>query len=288
MGNITARASAARRLLAAASLGAAAAGFLTLAAWDKAVLGFAALVGAGAIALGRRSLLAQVLGRGVAWLVLTPSLVGIADALWHGHPPDARTALFSASSSAALLLARPALHTAEARAEFAPIHFRRLFLAGAVASAMTGTAAALFAAEALRWGMAGMGLGLGAIGAALLFSAIGVVRMRTWGVLLAGLTSVATLAAAMLSSGASLAFALSLASIPGPLLAAPLLLARLESGRRRGAAPVASGSAGLGDVGVSVDGVEDAPPPVRVRVGPVAAADADDLGDPAEVAIGRR
>jgi hypothetical protein len=276
-----------RRLLGAASLGAAAAVLATFVTWDKAVLGLAALVGAGAIALGRRSVFSQVLGRGVAWLVLTPSLLGVLASLRHGHLPDARTALFCASSAAALLLARPALHTAEACADFAPVRYRRLFLAGAVASAMTGAGATLFAAWAMRWGEVRIGLGLGALGVGLLASAVGVVRMRAWGVLLAMLASLATLAAAaLLSGGEGPAFALALAAIPGALLAAPLLVARVEAAR--GGRARAPGSAGHRLRAPEVLEVDEPPPPVRARVGVVAEDEREELGHPGSAAVGSK
>jgi hypothetical protein len=286
MGIVPAARLRARRLAATASLAAAAVGFATMARWDAMVLAFAAVVGAGAVALGRRSVLSQVLGRGVAWLVLTPSLLGMAEALWYRHLPDARVAVFTASSAAALLLARPALHTAEACAEFAPVRYRRLFLAGAVASAMTGTAAAGFAAEALRWGEWRIGVGLAALGAALVASAVGVVRMRAWGVLLAMLTSLGTLAAALVSGDEGAAIALALAAIPGALLAAPLLVARVEGGRGR--ASGASAEGGLRRPEVRVEEFEDPPPPVRARIGVVAEALGEEPGDARDAAVGQK
>lgn len=282
----TARTGHTRRLLATASLGAAAVGFATMARWDALVLAFAAVVGAGAVALGRRGVLSQVLGRGVAWLVLAPSMLGVAEALWYRHLPDARVALFTASSAAALLLARPALHTAEACAEFAPVRYRRLFLGGAVASAMTGTAALGFAAEALRWGEGRIGVGLAALGAALVASAVGVVRMRAWGVLLAMVTSLGTLAAALLSGDEGVAIALALAAIPGALLAAPLLAARVEAGRGRTSARGRGPAAAAAEV--RIEEFEDPPPPVRARVGVVAEAVGEEAGGARDAAVGQK
>jgi hypothetical protein len=267
-----------RRLLASASLGAAALGVATLATWDRTVLVFAGIVGIGAVALGRRSVLSQVLGRGVAWVVLAPMLAGLAESLSHGRLPDAMTVFLGATSAGALLLARPALHTPEAQAEFAPMRYRRLFLAGAVASATGATSVATFAVEALRWGEMRPGLALGALAVALAGSAVGVVRMRAWGVLLAMGTSVVTLGAALLSGNELLALGLALAAIPGALLASPLLAARLSRGT--GAAPRLS----------SVVNLEEAPPAVRARVATLdeAEPDGEERADPARSWVGPR
>jgi hypothetical protein len=225
-----------RRLLASLSLGASAVGFATMAGWDKAVVIFTGCVALGALALGRRSVSSQVFGRSVAWLILAPSAIGVGDALWHGRLPDGYAALLAVTSAAALVLARPALHTAEARAEFDPARYRRLFLAGAVSAGMTGLAAAFFALEAMWWGAHGPGLAFGALAAALLASAAGVVRMRAWGVLLAIVTSVGALGAALLTGDHALALGLALAALPGALLASPLAIARLRpESRARGA-----------------------------------------------------
>jgi hypothetical protein len=266
----------ARRLLASASLGAAAVGIGGLASWDRWTLLFAAVVAAGAASLGRRSVLAQVFGRGIAWVVLTPMLLGSAESLWRGHLPDARTAFFLATSAGALLLARAGLHTAEAKAEFSPVGYRRLFLAGSVAATTAGSVAGLFAVEALRWGEVGAALPLAALAAALLASAAGVVRMRAWGVLLAMVTSAATLAVGILSGNEFVAFGLALAAIPGALLASPLLAARLARYR----APQSSSPELRARV------LDDATPAVRARVEvPVLA---DEVMQPAQMAVGEK
>ena len=191
--------------------------------------------------LGRRSVLAQVLSRGVAWFVLTPMLVGVAASLVSGRLPDGYTAFFAATSAGALLLARPALHTEAARKEFSPVAYRRVFLAGAVASAMVATAVAISAAALMPEGV-GLGVGLAALAAALFASVIGVVRMRAWGVLLGGVTSVVALVAALFSGQELVSIGLALAALPGLLLASPLVAARLGVAAPRGIAVDPSGS----------------------------------------------
>ncbi|MGD0526974.1 MAG: hypothetical protein ABSE49_17650 [Polyangiaceae bacterium] len=267
----SARAPAVRRLLGSASLGAAAVGVASLGVsdghLDKPVLGVAALVGVAAVGLARRSVLAQVLARGIAWVVLTPMLYGLADTLGRGHLPDAHIAFFATTSAGALLLARPALHTEAARAEFSPVRYRRVFLAGAVASVMTSAVVALFAAEQLLWRAHGHGVALAAFAAMLLATAVGVVRMRAWGVLLGMVTSVAAFGAALFASNEYTAVGLALAAIPGLILASPLLAARLgdPARLRRASSAVALAPEVAREESLAT------PPPVFARV----AADAE-------------
>jgi hypothetical protein len=252
-----------RRLLASASLGSVAVWLISEAQWEGALLGVAGIVGAGAIAIGRRSVLCQVLGRGVAWCALAPASLAVAGGLSHGQPPNALVCFLAAAPCMALLLARPALHTAEARAKFAPLRYRRLFLAGAVASVMAGTSAGLYATAGLGWG-AEHPITLGAALAAslaLLASAVGVVRMRAWGVLLAIVTAAGSLVAALLSTGQWLSAAFWVTAMPGLLLALPLVLARLRT-----AAEVRS------------------PPQARLRVASVASSSANDSAERVRVA----
>jgi hypothetical protein len=223
--------SLARRVLASASLSTVAVWLANEARWEGAFLGIAAVVAAGSIALGRRSVLSQVLGRGVAWCALAPAALATVDGLAFGRLPSAVLCLFVAAPSAALLLARPALHTAEARAEFGPLRYRRLFLAGTVASMAAAVSAGIFAMAGFGWGEAHPVTLSGAIVAALaLFaSAVGVVRMRAWGVLLAIVTSAASFAGALLSRGQWLSAAFWVTAMPGLLLALPVLFARLRA-----------------------------------------------------------
>ena len=281
---------AVRRVLAAASFGAAAVGVGTLAyddghLWDKVVLGAAGVVGLAAVGLSRRSVLAQVFSRGIAWVVLTPMILGVAEALGHGRLPDAHTVFFATTSASALVLARPALHTDAAKVEFGPVAYRRPFLAGAVASVMTGAAAGLFAVEQLAWRPLGHGLALAALATALLASAVGVVRMRSWGVLLGMVTSVAALGAALLSGSALVAVGLALAAIPGALLASPLIAARLRSPTPAGP-PEATRVRFAPEVTVE-DGL-DAAPPVFARIGVAPGIEGHAPAQPARVAVAEK
>ena len=137
---------------------------------------------------------------------------------------------FVAAAGAALLLARPMLHTGDARAAFAPSRFRRWFLAASTASAATGVVAGVAASSAENSTMtAAM---CAALAASLVAAAVGVLKMRAWGVLLGLVTSVATLAAAAWVGGSAGA-ALALAAAPGAMLGLPLAIARLVPERAR-------------------------------------------------------
>ncbi|HEY1692056.1 MAG TPA: hypothetical protein VGG39_07830 [Polyangiaceae bacterium] len=229
----------ARRLLASASMAASAVLVGLEARWDRAILVFAALLAAGAVGVGRRGVMSQVFGRGVAWLTLLPIAAGMAATVLRGGVPDGRAMALGAATSAALLLARPALHTPEAKAAFAPDRYRRIFLAGAVAAVVVGAVFALFAVVPIVDGDMSRPpmVAVSAMALANLAAAVGVVRMRAWGVLLAMLASAASLGVGLVSGNAWEAFGLALAAIPGAVLGAPLLAARLGDRRERRSAP---------------------------------------------------
>lgn len=218
-----------RRVLASASLGAASVGLGVLAirnlpfgGWD--ILGVAGLVAAGAVGLSRRGVVAQVLSRAVAWIVLAPMVFNLVASLHNRQRLDGMTLFFAATSAGSLLLARPALHTASARAEFAPAAHRRLFLAGAVASVMAGLVAGLNALPTMSWSMT-------LLAGALVAAGVGVARMRSWGVLLGLATSLVAVVGAFFARHELTALAFVLAAMPGAFLGATVLGARLRSTR---------------------------------------------------------
>jgi len=225
-----------RRGAASASLAAAAAGFAWSAVsegdflylrWELA--GMAALTATASLGLLRRGVLAQVLSRGVAWLVCMPAMAGLLGDALQGHGPDAAVAGFAASTGLSLLLSWPNLHTPQARGEFSPVAYRRTFLAGAVASATGGTLAALGALGNLIWGSRGQGVELAMLAAVMLATTLGVVRMRAWGVLLGLATAVAMLGEALAHRNDFMVWGYALAAVPGLLLAVPLLVSRLRT-----------------------------------------------------------
>lgn len=256
-----------RRLLGPAALVATAGGLAAMAVHDTqwiewGLLALSGGVAAAGLGLSRRSLPLQVLARATAWTVLVPSVLVTLFSFASGHAEWMAAAL-TAGSGGALLLARPMLNTAEARADFAPSSFRRWLLASATASATSGIVAALIALDELRWHPAAaipvLGLAL-----AQLASAVGVVRMRAWGILLGGLTSVVGLIAALFMHDAA-GFALALATIPGFMMILPVLIAK----RQRAKAEAASSYTRVAPH-VSFD---DAPSRVRI---------ADSASDPFE------
>jgi hypothetical protein len=231
MGGTETTVSSKRRLLASAAMIATGGGLAAIALHDRhwiewKLLAFSALVAVAGVGLSRRSIASQVLSRGVAWLVAGPMLLVALGSLARGHV-DGYALAFAGAPAAALLLARPMLSTKEARAEFAPSIFRRWFLAWSTASASVGTAAALFAAEAFSWNAIGGGLALAALSAASFASAVGVVRMRAWGVLLGVATSIATLGTAIAMHDV-VGLLLAMASIPGFMLGVPIAASKLR------------------------------------------------------------
>jgi hypothetical protein len=219
-----------RRLAGSAALVATAGGLAAIAVHDTqwvewGLLAFAGLVGTAGLGLARRSMAAQVLSRATAWTVLAPSALVTTFSLMSGHTEWPAAAL-AAGSGGALLLARPMLHTAEAHAQFAPSSFRRWLLAGATASSAAGIMTGIFGLDGLRWHPASA-IALLVLSLSLLASAVGVVRMRAWGILLGGLTSFVTLVAAAVMHDAG-GLALMLASIPGFMLLLPVLVAQRD------------------------------------------------------------
>jgi hypothetical protein len=228
----------------------------------------AGVVGLASYGLTRRGVVAQVLSRGAAWVVLAPMLAAWGVALHAGEFPGFWAVFMTAAPAAALLLARPALHTDEARDAFCPTRYRRLFLAGAVGSTAVGLLSAFGALASAIGGPMGVSAGLSALAIGLLASGVAVARMRTWGVLLGAVTSAATLVAALLASDHTEAFALTLAALPGVLLAATVVAARRAPNPLAAPADVARRSIDSGTVRVSER--EDALPAVRQRVEVVA------------------
>lgn len=256
-----------RRLLGPAALVATAGGLAAMAVHDTqwiewGLLALSGGVAAAGLGLSQRSLPIQVLARATAWTVLVPSVLVTLFSFASGHAEWMAAAL-TAGSGGALLLARPMLNTAEARADFAPSSFRRWLLASATASAMSGIVAGLIGLDELRWHPAAA---IPVVGLALaqLAAAVGVVRMRAWGILLGGLTSVLGLIAALFMHDAA-GFALALATIPGFMMMLPVLIAK----RQRAKAEAASSYTRVASH-VSFD---DAPSRVRI---------ADSASDPFE------
>ena len=195
------------------------------------LLSFAAVVGAGGIGITRRSLVPQILSRGAAWILLLPAMFVTGFALADGQAPPLEVAGLGLATGAALLLARPMLHTREAREQFSPRVFRRWLLAGSTSTAATACVTGAIALTSLtlhgpRWSS----VALAALAASLFASAIAVVRMRSWGIFLGGLTSLIVLVTGLVL-GREAAVLLSLVAAPTLLMhLLPVLVARSHSG----------------------------------------------------------
>jgi hypothetical protein len=228
--------SRARRLAASAALLASAAGHAFLSVGrhriDPALLLFAGLTALASVGLARRSVATQVLSRGMGILVFgIGALASFFDhSLFLGG--------IAASAGAALLLSKPMLHTAEARRDFAPLRFRSALLAAASGAAATAGIALLGGLLGLTRGAPAAGAALLALGGALVAAAVGVARMRAWGILLGGLVSLVTITAAFfVPAWSSILAAL---AVPGALLALPVVLARLGIGEPAAQARIAA------------------------------------------------
>jgi hypothetical protein len=201
--------------------------------------------------------------------VLVPSVLVTLFSFGSGHPEWMAAAL-AATSGGALFLARPMLHSAEARAEFAPSSFRRWLLAGATASAGSAIVAGLLALDAVRWHPVAA-IPLFGLALAQVASAVGVVRMRAWGILLGALTSVVSLVTALFMHDAA-GLALLLATIPGFMLILPVLIAKRDRARAQAASSYTRVASH-----VSFDEL-----PSRVRIADSALDAFDDEGDSAD------
>lgn len=109
---------------------------------------------------------------------------------------------------------------------FTPVRFRALFIVGAVGMTVAAVAAAGYAIHGVVVGSA-LQVGFNAALAVVMLLAVrGLLRMRTWGLLLGGLISVALLALAPFYGSVN-AVTLTLAAIPALLFwIAPVLLAK--------------------------------------------------------------
>jgi len=251
-------------LVTAGSVGAAAV------ASQLPLLGLAAVLGVAAIGLSRKSVGAQVFSRAVAWAFLTPAAAAVGVTAAAGISVPIVAVVMAVSAAAALALSRPMLETPEVQAQFAPVAYRRWLLGGCTAAAASGLALLGAGGLTIASGSAPTGAILAAaLGTSLLASVVGILRMRGWGLLLAGATSLATLVGAAVAGDVGGAILLSLA-IPGFLLFLPVVLAgrARAASRAREHASAASGTriseelafgaaarAGLG--AVSLDGASE-------------------------------
>lgn len=237
-------------------------------AWELLVA--AGVVGVAAVATGARRLLPNMFARGAAWAVAVPAALTMAFMGADGHV-NALLSAIAGTSALSLALSRRSLSTPEARSDFAPVVSRDWLLASASASLACGAIAGFLTLEQLRFGHLGVGPVLFTL--AFVASAVGVLRMRGWGLLLGGATAIASLTLAAIANGsASLLFALT--AVPGLMMLAPIVRAKLGA-----SAPTHDASVSTRVADDVVRETVDAP--ARVRVSRVdAEPDADESSAP--------
>jgi hypothetical protein len=224
----------ARSFAATVSLLAAAGGLVGVAVHESQPWlfgGMSALAVLAAAGMSRRSVVAQILARGAAWTLFGPSALGAVVSLVFDGRFEGIPWAFAGASGLALLLGRPMLHTDQARAEFAPVRFRRWLLAGAVASVAVAAATGIIGALFVSVGELGSGSALLALTGALLASGVGVARMRAWGVLLGMLSSAVVCVTALALQHHAAGVLLATAALPGLMLSVPVLLRGRPGGR---------------------------------------------------------
>lgn len=180
------------------------------------------------VGIARQNLLVHFLSRGIALLTFLLGTIAIVTPLLDRQIASLASLGVFAGSGLALLLTRALLRTPDARRAFAPARFRELFLAGASVTSMTAATMIGIGTFAAIWGeTASVAGGLIALGFGHLVSLVGLLRMKTWG-LLAGVLNGATalaIGAGVGDDGAS--FAIALTALPGLLLLLPIALSRL-------------------------------------------------------------
>lgn len=203
------------------------------AAGSDTILGvaFAGLLAVGGLGLTARNLTTQVISRGMAWLVAAPTGIAVAIEATKGHATSAPIMALFATAASALLLARPALHTKDAHAQFHPVQARRSLLAGSTATAATAFLTGGIALELVgdRGLFRASTLGFAVLSLALLAISTAVVRMRAWGVLLGAAVSAVLLAASAMVRGPE---GVALALFAAPMISLhliPIVLARWGS-----------------------------------------------------------
>jgi hypothetical protein len=183
--------------------------------WPVSLAGVC-LAGAGVIA--HRSVAHAVFARGAAVAVLLPAVFAVAAAIAGGRVPALGACLVAtAGALACIYLTRPLLETPAAKAAFTPVAHRGTFLAGAtvlVATAISPIGLSVYRLSSL----------------VLLACAWGVLRMRSWGVLLGIFIAEAV---GLHSAFSHLYVFGAMALVASALLLAPLARARLAPARKR-------------------------------------------------------
>lgn len=194
--------------------------------WNITIASVFVILGAAAFGFTRKSLTAQIAARGVVWLLFGFIGTGAVLSLFTRHVQMPWWTLPAiATSGGALWVSRALLDTKEALAQFAPVRYRRAFLAGATAVISAATGATFFAAAGLQFHSPIM-LAFNASLAAVMGLAVhGLLKMKTWGALLGAFASLVCLA--IVPFYGFPAFTLVLAALPALLFwILPIFLAR--------------------------------------------------------------
>jgi hypothetical protein len=200
--------------------GATAAGSMLVQFGDgTSALFLAGFFSAAALAISRPSVLGQVIGRGLAILPVIPLTYEIL----HGRV-DPTLGVVGGGAALGLLLARPLLHTKEARASFSPVRFRRWFLAAAAMAASGATLYSLVSYEFASRGHLAAAAGTALLATALIGTTVGIVRMRAWGALLGMLSALLALAGALFGLPAMVVM---LSAMPGLVIGGAIAASRL-------------------------------------------------------------
>jgi uncharacterized membrane protein (DUF2068 family) len=197
----------------------------------------ASLVVAG-VGIGRQNLLAHFLSRGVALLTFLLATIAVVAPMLDRQLPQLSSVGVFGGTSLALLLTRPLLRSREAQRAFAPARFRDAFLAGASVTSMTAATMIGIGTFAALWGEAAtISGGLIALGIGHVIALVGLLRMKTWGLLAGVLNSAIALALAAGVDQHESGVAFALTALPGLLLIAPIALSRVIPPRIRVAVP---------------------------------------------------
>jgi hypothetical protein len=218
-----------RAMAASLLLGGAGAGFILrplAEASEPQRIGTGILFGVAAFSMLRKSPLAQVFARGVAWSFVLP-LVAI-EVIAGGFVPALAWSATVGAALLALVVSRPLLHTPEATRAFDPVRFRSPLLACATASIAIAIAMAQLGWAFQSVGLASIGIPAIALAASLGLAGFGLVRMRAWGMLLGIATALAGAAAAFFMRHDFGVAIVMPAMIPGAMMLGVLGLSRLD------------------------------------------------------------
>lgn len=219
-----------RSVAASVSLGSAGAYLASSAihdGWLPLFMGGAIL--GGAALMSRRTAVAQVLARGVAWAVIVPAVLATTLAATHGGPIVGTFLVAPALAALALVLGHPQRSRDALAGTFDPLAFRSWLLASATSSVALGLFASSLGLAFVSAGLGADGCALIALGLFQLAAGVGVARMRSWGVLMGGVAALLSVVVALKVAFIGLPMAAGV--VPGAMMISAILAARAGLGR---------------------------------------------------------